>query len=223
MKAPSIKQYPSVLIAVASAFLLTSCAITTFKQVSPKTAVLRPGDKCLLVNLPGQDHAMYTRTLASMLEKKRVEFKYLPAQEWELRAAGILNPLDSSKFEKLRDLGYTHLLAISELSNRSENSFAYYTPAEVQMVEIAEVYNPRSTQNGNESEILLQLVPISDINATYALTAKTNITHMTIRGKDQSETFLNPTSVETARFNAAKKAAKKMLRDLYGSLALQLD
>jgi hypothetical protein len=107
---------------------------------------------------------------------------------------------------------------MKELSNQSENTMAYYTDVELNYENSISGFKPTWNDRGNQSEIMLQLIPLKDIKATYTIIAKTNISHGIIRGKDQGEIYINPTSIESARYKAMKKAAKQMLKQCASTL-----
>lgn len=67
-------------------------------------------------------------------------------------------------------------------------------------------------EQGNQSELKLQLIPLEDVKATHTIVAKTVIGHLIVRHDNNEETHVNPTSVESARYQAMMKGTKRMLR-----------
>ena len=187
--------------------LFISCAKTQYIRTSPSAIVLNSGAKCLVPHLPDRYTDYYLKDLTTIFERKNIDIKYFPQEEWNLRVSGVIDPLDSMSFSKLQKAGYTHLLVITELMNKSGDNLTYYTPPEVE--------NRRNSSyrhdTSNQSKISMQLIPLSDVRAAHTVIASTRISSIGIRGKHGGETRVNPTSVNTARFKAMRKAAARML------------
>jgi hypothetical protein len=191
----------------------SSCVTTRFQETTTCAVLLKSGDRCLLPWLPANESEILLRQINSQFQKKEVEVRYMPAEEWNLRAAGVSNSLDSAQFASLKKLGYSHFLLIKEISNRKENSYAYFTPIELGWSKTLYGYNPLWDQQGNQSELIVQLIPIGDLLAAHQVKVKTTIGSLIVRHKDSSESYVNVSSVATARAIAIRKGIKKLFKD----------
>jgi len=191
--------------------LLVGCARTHFRQTGPCLRALEPQSMLLVPWLPEKNTEFYLKGLQKIYKKQNIEIAYAEEQEWNLRASGVTNPMDSSTFSLLKKTGFTHLLLLKEISSRSESTYASYTPLEVSQGSGMYGYKPSWQEQGNQSEISLQLVPLNDVKATHTVIAKTIISHLMVRHKNKGESHINLTTVESARYKAMVKASKRML------------
>ncbi len=193
--------------------VFTSCVTTRFKETPPCSIALESDCKLLLHELPKEDEEFLLKGINAKLEKRKVSLDYFPSQEWNLKAAGITNAFDAVHFGKLKKLGYTHFLFIKELSNRSESSYVYYTSEELKWEDVYSAYKPSWNELGNQSEVIIQLIPIGDLNGRHNVVVKTTIGHLIVKDKNEGETYVNPSSVRTARNKAILRGIKKLLQD----------
>lgn len=210
------RRYKIALVFGSLLLFPVGCATTRINHQGPCLKELESGSRLLVPWLPEKNTEFYLNGLRKIHKRQNIEIISVAEKEWDLKAAGITDPLDSSNFPALRESGFTHLLLIQELSNRSESKYVYYTPEELSRENVIYAYKPSWQERGNQSEILLQLVPLNDIKATHSIVAKTVIGHLIVRNLDRGETNLNPTSVESARYKALVKAAKRMLDECDG-------
>ncbi len=172
--------------------------------------MLKSGDQYLMPWLPKDQSEILTESISSQFQKKGIDVRYMPAEEYNLRAAGVSNPLDSTQFASLKKLGYSHFLLIKEISNQNERAFSYFTSTELGWAKTLYPYNPSWNERGNQSEVLIQLIPIGDLGGAHQVIVKTTIGHLTLRHKDSSETYVNVTDAATARAIAIRKGIKKL-------------
>src|SRR5690606_12016860 len=88
------------------------------------------------------------------LKDRKTKVLYAPEEEWNLRAAGILNPLDSTYYKRLMEKGITHILLVSEVNANEGIFYDYKSP-----YEIAQEQNPfyPNTTMLNESDYSAEL------------------------------------------------------------------
>lgn len=82
--------------------LLSGSCVTT--RYSPETACLRAlqeNSKILIPWLPERNRQFYLKGLKNIHRKNAVSLTYMVQVEWDLKAAGVLDPLDSADFYRL--------------------------------------------------------------------------------------------------------------------------
>lgn len=203
----------SVGLLFSSLLLAAGCATTRFSEPGPCLKAIKADSKLLVPWLPEKNRAFYLKGLERVYERQDIEVLSAAEQEWNLRAFGIENPLDTSSFGILEGAGFTHLLLIREISNRSESGYAYYTPAELSWENVLYADKPSWHEQGNQSKIEMRLVPLDDVTGAHTVIAETTIGHLAVRDKRGGETYINPTTIESARYKAMVKASKRMLKD----------
>ncbi len=198
-------RYSVFMIVVCS-----GCITTRFQKSKPCPTMLKSGDLYLIPWLPKDQSEILSQSISSQFKKKNIDVRYMPAEEYSLRAAGVSNPLDSTQFTLLKKLGYSHFLLIKEISNQNESVLSYFTSIELGWAQTLYPYNPSWNERGNQSEIIIQLIPIGDLGGAHQIIVNTTIGHLTLRNKDSSETYLNVTGASTARSIAIRKGIKKL-------------
>ncbi|HEX8657874.1 MAG TPA: hypothetical protein VF690_10085 [Hymenobacter sp.] len=108
---------------------VSSCISTRYQGMNTCPVTLGPTDKVLVLYLrpiPLARSATYFQALKKQFDEHRVPVRYAPEEEWELRAAGVNNPLDSTQYPALRRQGYTYCCSSSAW--RSKKPLACGTP-----------------------------------------------------------------------------------------------
>lgn len=201
-----------VLLVLMYLLLSAGCATTRFSHESPCLKVLKPGSRVLVPWVPGANEEFYVRGLKKVYNKRNIEITSVHEQEWNLMASGVLDPLDSSSNAALQTLGFTHLFLIQELSYRSEIEYGYYTSLELSLENATYPHKRYWEGRWNQSKLLLQLIPLDDIKAMNSVVAETVVSPMVFGNKTKGETYINPTTVESARYKAMMKASKRIIK-----------
>lgn len=204
-----------ILLGLIGLLLLTSCATTRFSHESPCLQVLEPGSRILVPWVPEDNATLYLDGLRRIYKAKDIEITSAHEQEWTLKASGISVPVDSTNNVALQELGFTHLLLIREISHSSGSKYAYYTPLELSRENVISTYKPSWQEQGNRSELLLQLIPLNDPMAMKSLVTETVISPMIFRDDNKGETHVNLTTVESARYKAMMKGGKRIVKKCY--------
>lgn len=192
--------------------LLIGCSSTKYETVTACSAGLKGGDKILLIWFPNYNTEIFINRLQKRFNNEHIEIFDSQQEEWNLKVAGIHQPLDSLNRVKLLALGYTHLLMLGQMDERSQDFYNYYTETEVRQEQDHHGYKPTLTQHGSQSEVMFQLLGLREYNAFYKLQVKSTINPIGCRGKNGGETQINASSVASARMLAIKKGTKRILK-----------
>ena len=198
---------------VITMFLLQSCFPgTTFKGTKFCPAYLEEGDAILVGALPMKNWESQVASIRKELKDRKTKVLYAPEEEWNLRAAGILNPLDTIYYTRLMEKGITHILLVSEVSAKEGILYDYKSP-----YEIAQEQNPfyPNTTTLNESdysaELKIQLISVRT-KQFYSFHATSQINGMQMDKDDGGRTTVNAGSVDQARNVAIRKSAKRIAK-----------
>jgi len=141
--------------------LFSSCISTRYQGMNTCTVILGPADKVLVPYLrpiPLVRSATYFQALKKQFDDHGVPIKYAPEEEWELKAAGINNPLDSAQYPALRRQGYTHLLLIERVAQQeAAGGWSAYTPWEVSQRNLPNQAARPLTEMDHQATLVFQL------------------------------------------------------------------
>lgn len=152
-----------------------------------------------------------------VFKKHGIELIFIPAEEYNFRKAGILNPLDSQYYNVLYKKGITHFL-IAELKGKKEKDgfFEFYAPYEAGLQDPFDPLSPYGSQvirdNSAEATVNLSLYTIENRKNAYRLTVKTTLNSIVHKDDDGSETHYNLGDVSMATLTALQKGANRIFK-----------
>lgn len=197
---------------LASPAFLQSCVPTT--KINGSTfcpAYLKEGDRVLLGALPSDNSDYHFDLIQKELKRRDVTISYAPQEDWNLRASGISNPLDTTYYKKLLQKGITHLLIISESSTRGD-AYTYMTPFERSLEQNPYNVNTILDQPAKSKvEMLVKLISFRS-GQVYAFQVSTNVGGLQIKDNDGGQTTVNPGGLAQARNVAIRKVAKRIVK-----------
>src|SRR5690606_32569481 len=185
---------------------------TTFKGTKFCPAYLEEGDAILVGALPMKNWESQVASIRKELKNRKIKVLYAPEEEWNLRAAGILNPLDTTYFTRLMEKGITHILLVTEVSANRGDVYSYKTPFEMAQ-ELNPFYPYKSDQNDNDytAELAIYLLSVKT-KQFYSFTAESRINGVQIKEDDGGRTTVNAGSIDQARNIAIRKSAKRIAK-----------
>ncbi len=209
--------YKVCFVLIVCSTCLSGCFPITRYSSSSCKAVLSPSKKILFyyVNNPKCEECF--GTVEWVFKKHQVPIAFIPAEEYNLKKLGVINPLDSQYYQLLLRHGYTHFLIIEATGQSSKrSSFEFYTPYQI---ELNDPYNTRNINsariikdNSSEAELKFALYSINDKELAYKLNVKTVLNSIIYQHDDGGATYYNLGSSGIAESTALKKGSKKMFK-----------
>lgn len=215
---PSMQRYfsdvrPTVGVLFSVILLLTSCIPgTKFTGTEHCPAYLNNGDGVLVSALPYSNWELQLNAIKKELSRRKVMVRYAPEEEWNLRAMGVTNPLDTTFYPKLLEKGITHLLQVATGPASSGNALTSKTPYEL-LLELNpfQPYPATPATNVYKSEVTLHLIALKT-KQVYSFNAETQINGVELRHDNGTRSNVNPGSIEQATFYVVKKSAERIAR-----------
>lgn len=193
--------------------VMASCSSTQFGGDAHCPAYLAEGDKVLLTSLPFKDWELHLENIRRRVSSRKVEVLYAPEEEFQLRASGILNPLDSVYFTQLRKKGITHLMVITEGARKEGALISSRTP-----FEMSQEYNPYSSTSPepdntvSKAEIQVFFIRLEN-KQHYSFTAVTSVSGAEIRESNGGRTNVNAGGLSKARKVALCKSIQRITKE----------
>jgi hypothetical protein len=208
----SITFYPLRKFSIYSIFvtLIISCVpATQFSGNQSCAPYLSPGDKVLVAALEGKNSTFQIKAIRAALKDRDVQVLYAPEEEWTLRNAGVINPLDTTAYPILLKHGISHILLARPLAAALGDIVAYKTPHELSQESNAYHPYPASAHNVYNAGMMIDLISTKS-RQVFSFRAETNINGMEIQGDDGGRTNVNAGSVDQARLIAIRKSARRI-------------
>jgi hypothetical protein len=201
---------PSLFLIV---FFLHSCLPTTsFKGSKFCPSYLKKGDQILVNALADENWEYYIGLIRKEMKGRGVSVLYAPEEEWNLRAAGITNPLDTLCYTKLTRKGITHLLLVREVNSSEGDSYDYKTPYELGLEH--NLYDPfkiPAHASPYKVELLMHLVSL-ETKQFYSFRVDTQVNGAQVRDDDGGQHTVNAGSLDKARNVAIKKGVARIAK-----------
>lgn len=199
-----------LLLLVLIVTCLQGCVSTRHTGTTHCPPYLKDGDKILVNALSSADWKHQVQLIWKELKDRNVEVLYTPEEEYDLRKAGVINPLDSGFYKHLLAMGITHLLIIREVDSKRGDLWIYRTPHE-SSVEFNPYYPEKgiSDENSYRSEIAMQLLAL-DTKQLYSFITKTQVNDVNVRDKQGGNNNINASGAGHARNIAIKKGAQRI-------------
>jgi len=190
--------------------LLAGCiSQTKFSGTTHCPSYLKDGDQILVNTLAFEHVSFKLELLRDELKGRNVKIVYTPEEEYTLRAAGILNPLDTASYTTLLRKGITHILLIHETSYQQGSALMSQTPFELALQ--FNLYNPYPGHNHTDTpttEMLFHFISLKT-KLRYAFTVRSQAGSMEVRDDDGDRTTFNG-SIDRARNVALKKGMQRI-------------
>ncbi len=198
-------------ILFSALLLLTGCAPgTKFSGTSHCPSYLSDGDVILVSALRGNNQVLQLDAIRKKMSGRNVKVHYAPEEEYNLRAAGVTNPLDTAFYPTLLRNGITHLLQITPDRASSGRPYDYKTPYELSL-ELNPFHPspPGGSQNVYKSVVTMHLISLKT-KQYYAFKIESQIHGLEVRHDDGGRSNVNAGSVDQAMYYAVKKGADKI-------------
>jgi hypothetical protein len=206
------KNSPLCLLLLLILFLQSCLPTTHFKGSNVCPAYLKTGDHILVNALAGNNWDYQIRLIRKEMKGRGVNVLYAPEEEWSLRAAGIVNPLDTMYYEKLQQKGITHLLLIREVNSSEGNVYDYKTPYELGLGQNPyDPYKIPAQANPHKVEMLMQLVSLKT-KQFYSFQVDTQVSGVQVRDDDGGQNTINAGGLTKARNVAIKKGVGRIAK-----------
>lgn len=198
---------------VILAAIMPGCSSTRFNGDAHCPAYLSGGDKILLTSLPFKNPELKLEDIRRQFSSRKVEVLYAPEEEFQLRASGVLNPLDSVYFPLLKKKGITHLMVITEGDHKEGAWISSRTPFEV-----SQEYNPYSstpdptTNTMSKAEMNVFFIRL-DNKQHYSFSAITSVSGAEIREDDGGRSNVNVGGLSKARNVALRKSIQRVTKE----------
>lgn len=203
------KQKITILIVVT--ILFHGCVSTRYTGTQHCAPYLKEGDKILVSALPSTNWEYQVNLIRKELKGRNVKVLYAPEEEFNLRAAGVINPLDSVFYTQLMKKGITHLLLIREVDSRQGDVWDYKTPYELSL-ELNPYHYYHTPDNEYKTVIAMKLLSLNT-KQLYSFTTETSISGVSINDKHGGSNDVNAGSIGRARNIAIKKGVRRIAKN----------
>ena len=144
-----------------------------------------------------------------MLSKQNIKVQYAPEEEFNLRATGVINPLDTTSYPLLIEKGITHVMVIREVRSQPGQFITSKTPFELSQ----DVNAYRSVAVNDDAtsavEIAMHLIRLKD-GQDYSFLVTTNVSGVRTQGQDSGTTTVNAGGLTMARNVAIRKGVRRL-------------
>jgi hypothetical protein len=216
-----MRTYYSGLLNIIIALCLSGCFPSTkYAAFKGCEEYLSPSDKVIFYYINEPECEECFNTAEKVFKKRGITALFIPAQEYNFRKAGILNPLDSQYHALLRNkIGVTHFV-LAELTRKNESDvFFDYTPYDVAVDEALAYTTANSNRsqitkdNNARAEVKFSLYSLAIKRITYRLTVTTTLSSISTRRRDgggQTEFNFGNSSMATSK--AIKNGTRRILK-----------
>jgi hypothetical protein len=193
------------------AVILSGCfSSTRFKGLEYCPAYLSAGDTVVIKSLPLRNHEIILESINKQFKSRGVTALYAPAEEWRLKAAGILDISDSINNKLLLANGITHVLDFQQGYTKSGTFYNY------EFDDPFRKNDPYYIRPNDEDDYVVELeIRLQAIKARqeYRFRVTTDIGGAEIKDDDDGATSINFGSIERAINIAIKKSAKRIAKN----------
>lgn len=178
-------------------------------------AALTPRDTVLVSQLfplsPVQGE-LHFEALERVFGNANVVVRWVPHEEWSLKAAGVWDPYDTTNHDRLLEHGYTHLLMVQMWGRSSGGPVQVYTGREVAIRK--EGIPPRPDDPmANRARLEFRLIDLQRSASAYTLVTSTRISPLATPKDSGGEVHVNLSSQEMALQIATRKGSRRLLRE----------
>jgi hypothetical protein len=212
-----VMQHPrplAVSFIIASVWFVAACMPSTKVKGSQHCpAYLSYGDQILLNALPYSNSEYLVNEVRRTLKDRQVRVLYAPEEEYNLRAKGVRNPLDTSYYHQLFKNDITHILLITEVGYQEGSFTSYKTPFELsQEMNPFNAYSSMPNDESYKSEMAMVLIS-TRTKHHYTFHLETNVSGIKVREDEGGQTAVNAGGMTTARNAAIRKGAEVIARN----------